>query len=48
MSEMIIPVQEPERQMYFIEKMRELVQKKSQEKGHPLTCMINTFGCPTV
>lgn len=45
MSEMIIPVQEPERQMYFIEKMRELVQKKSQEKGRPLTCMINTFGC---
>lgn len=45
MSEMIIPVQEPERQMYFIGKMRELVQKKSQEKGRPLTCMINTFGC---
>lgn len=45
MSEMIIPVQEPERQMYFIGKMKELVQKKSQEEGRPLTCMINTFGC---
>ena len=45
MSELVIPVQEPERQLYFIGKMRELVQKKSQEKGRPLTCMINTFGC---
>lgn len=45
MNECSIPVQEPERQMYFIEKMRELVLKKSQEKGRPLTCMINTFGC---
>ncbi len=45
MNEHVIPVQEPERQLYFIEKMRELVQKKSQEKGRSLTCMINTFGC---
>lgn len=45
MSEYGIPIQEPERQMYFIGKMKELVQKKTQEKGQPLTCMINTFGC---
>ena len=45
MSELTIPVQEPERQMYFIGKVRELVQNIAQEKGRPLTCMINTFGC---
>lgn len=45
MSECTIPVKEPERQLYFIARMRELVEKKAQEKGRPLTCMIHTFGC---
>lgn len=40
-----IPEREPERQMYFMEQMKQLVQQKSLEKGRPLTCMINTFGC---
>ena len=43
--EVQIPETEPERQMYFMEQMKQLVQQKSQEKGRPLTCCINTFGC---
>lgn len=41
----LAPQQEPERQMYFVARMKEIVQKKSEELGRPLTCMINTFGC---
>ncbi len=40
-----IPVSEPERQMYYIAQMKRIIQKKSDELGRPLTCMINTFGC---
>jgi tRNA-2-methylthio-N6-dimethylallyladenosine synthase len=39
------PVSEPERQQYFMEEMKLLVQKKSEALGRPMTCMINTFGC---
>lgn len=39
------PMQEPERQMYFMEQMKTLVKSRSEEKGRPLTCCINTFGC---
>lgn len=39
------PMQEPERQMYFMEQMKALVKSRSEEKGRPLTCCINTFGC---
>ncbi|MDD3252299.1 MAG: tRNA (N6-isopentenyl adenosine(37)-C2)-methylthiotransferase MiaB [Lachnospiraceae bacterium] len=37
--------QEPQRQRYFMEQMKALVAERSREKGRPLTCMINTFGC---
>lgn len=40
-----IPVHEPERQMYFIEQVKQLVKEKSEKLGRPLTCCINTFGC---
>lgn len=40
-----IPEQEPERQLYFVEQAKALVDKKQKELGRPLTCMINTFGC---
>lgn len=40
-----IPVREPERQMYFIEQMKHIVQQKSEKLGRKLTCCINTFGC---
>ena len=39
------PADEPGRQYFFIEECRKLVQIISQEKGRPLTCCINTFGC---
>ncbi len=41
----MIPAHEPERQMYYIAQMKRIIQKKSEELGRPLTCMINTFGC---
>ena len=39
------PVQEPERQYWFIKKARQLVQEKSEELGRPLFASIATFGC---
>ena len=40
-----IPIKEPERQYYYIEKAREYVQKASEEAGRPLTFCVTTFGC---
>ena len=39
------PKQEPERQYFFAEECKKIVSYKSKEKGRPLTCCINTFGC---
>ena len=39
------PENEPERQYYFIKKIRSFVEKKSKEKGRPLTANVTTFGC---
>ena len=39
------PANEPERQYYFIEEARKLVQKKSEELGRQLTYNVTTFGC---
>ena len=39
------PVQEPERQYYFIEKAKEYVRRESEEAGRPLTFATVTFGC---
>ena len=39
------PVNEPERQYYFIEKAKAYVQKQSEEAGRPLTFCVTTFGC---
>ena len=40
-----IPVTEPERQYYYIEKARKQLQKKMEEAGRPLTFCVTTFGC---
>ena len=40
-----VPVTEPERQYYYIEKARGYVAKKSKEAGRPLTACVTTFGC---
>ena len=39
------PLEEPERQYYFIKKGREYVTERSKELGRDLTCSIQTFGC---
>ena len=39
------PLEEPERQYYFIKKGREYVTARSKELGRDLTCSIQTFGC---
>jgi len=41
----IPPIQEPERQYYFIAKCREWVYEQEQKSGRKLTACINTFGC---
>lgn len=40
-----IPITEPERQYYFMEKARQIVQKKAEEIKRPLTFCVTTFGC---
>lgn len=42
------PVQEPDRQYYYMAKARSYVAQKSQEIGRPLTFHVTTFGCPIV
>lgn len=43
-----IPLEEPARQKYFINLVRNEVEHLGREKGRRLTCFISTFGCPTV
>ena len=40
-----IPVSEPERQYYFIEKARQILQERSEKLGRPMTFCVTTFGC---
>ena len=39
------PVNEPERQYYFMKKGKALVASLSEQAGHPLTFCVTTFGC---
>lgn len=39
------PSAEPQRQYYFIAKLRRIAEEKSREIGRPLTSCIRTFGC---
>ena len=39
------PVNEPDRQFYFMAKCRKLVKAKSERLGRPLTSEVVTFGC---
>ena len=41
----VAPVNEPERQYYYIEKAKQYVKAKSEEIGRPLTFCVTTFGC---
>ena len=39
------PAAEPERQYYFIKKLRKIVKERSEELGRPLFACTKTFGC---
>lgn len=39
------PLEEPQRQYYFIAKLRRIAEEKSRRIGRPLTSCIRTFGC---
>lgn len=39
------PVNEPQRQYWFMKKARQLVKEQSEKLGRPLTASITTFGC---
>ena len=39
------PTTEPQRQYYFIEKAKELIQKQEKDLGRPLTFCVCNFGC---
>jgi len=39
------PEREPDRQYYFIRRLREWAEEKREELGRPLTANITTFGC---
>ena len=39
------PLSEPERQYYFMEKAKILIQELVQKAGRPLTFCVTTFGC---
>ncbi len=41
----LAPKTEPERQYYFIENAAMLLKKREEEKGHPLSFHVTTFGC---
>ena len=40
-----VPIEEPTRQLYFVEKAREYLQKEIAVKGRPFTACVTTFGC---
>ena len=39
------PLDETERQLYFIEQLRNVINEKSESLGRKLTCHVTTFGC---
>lgn len=42
------PLDEPQRQYYFMVKAKKYVQELEQELGRKPTCCVTTFGCPMV
>lgn len=39
------PLEEPLRQLYYVEKAKSYLAKESQQAGRPLTACVTTFGC---
>lgn len=48
LSEYKIPATEVERQYYFIDVAKQILEDKEKEAGRKLTFCVNTFGCPIV
>lgn len=42
------PLEEPDRQYYFMAKCRKLIRESGQKNGRFPTACIQTFGCPKV
>ena len=40
-----IPVEEPQRQQFFMQKARKIAEEKARELGRPLRAMVKTYGC---
>ena len=40
-----IPLTEPQRQYYFIDRAKKYLEKMSEAAGRPLTFCVTTFGC---
>lgn len=40
-----IPLEEPQRQQFFISKARKIAEEKARELGRPLRAMVKTYGC---
>ena len=40
-----IPTEEPERQLYFMARCREIVAERAAQMGRPMTASVQTFGC---
>ncbi len=40
-----VPEKEPERQYYFIEKLKKIIKERQETLGRPLTYHVTTFGC---
>ena len=44
-QELHVPLNEPERQYYYMDRAKEYVEKMSEAAGRPLTFCVTTFGC---
>ena len=44
-AESDVPLTEPERQYFFMDKVKKIVENKVRDLGRPLTFHVTTFGC---
>lgn len=45
MTDNLIPLQEPDRQYYYMDRCKELIYEKQSELNRPITYCVTTFGC---
>ena len=44
-QELHVPLNEPERQYYYMDRAKEYLEKMSEAAGRPLTFCVTTLGC---